>query len=154
MDSSDGKLSVPPHSSIPSSAPLSNSSMPKHTSISDEEESFDDNPHQTCTVPDNEIEVPVPPYIDPTDVVPVPTVIDANVPRHSACVHAPSSKAAEFQGIHHVPCVTQAVAKSCEAGHCLKEQRAQAKFEHRQQVLDSQASLTTVPFTAICSHES
>ena len=145
-DSSDGKLSVPPipPSSIPSSTSLSNSSTPKHTSISDEEESFDDHPHQVWTVPDNEIKVPVPPRVDPTDVVPVPAVVDANVPRRSARVHAPSSKAAEVQGIHHVPRVAQAVAKSREAGRRLKEQRAQAKFERRQQVLDSRASLTNV----------
>ena len=95
-------------------------------------------------MPDNNIEVPVPPCINPTDVVPIPAAIDANVPRCSAHVLAPSSKAAEVRGINHVPRVAQAVAESREAGRRLKEQRTQAKFERQQQVLESRASLTNV----------
>jgi len=143
LDLSDGN---PPESLIPTSSIPTPTSLPtatpKHTFIQDEEESFD-LPNQVWTLPDNEIEVPVPPRINPTDVAPVPAVI-GDVPCHSACVHVPSSKTAEAQGIRHVPHVTQAVAESCEVGRRLKEQRAQAKFEHRQQVLDLQASLTNV----------
>ena len=43
-----------------------------------------------------------------------------------------------------MPRVAQAVAKSREAGQCLKEQHAQARFERRQHVLDLCASLTNV----------
>jgi hypothetical protein len=145
-DLSDGNPPVPliPLPSIPSSTYLPTSTAPKHTLVQDEEESFDDLPHQVWTVPNSEIEVPVPPHIHHTDVVPVPAVIDAHVPRCSACVQVPSSKMAEVHSIKHVPCVAQAVAESCEVGCRLKEQHAQAKFGRRQQVLDLRASLTNV----------
>ena len=122
--------------------PSSISSVPKHPSIQDEEESFNDSNSQVWTVPDALIEVPVPLLADPTDVV--PAAID-NGPRHSAHVHAPSSKAAEVQGIQHLPHVTQAVAESCEVGCRLKKQHAQAKFERQQQILDSPMSLPQPP---------
>ena len=48
-------------------------------------------------------------------------------------------------GIKQIPRVVQAVIDSREAGHQLKEQHAQAKFEQRQQVLDLRASVTNIP---------
>jgi len=132
----DGK---PPVQLIPSSVP----SAPKQTFIQDEE-SFNDNNSQFWTVTDNLIKVPVPPLDNPADVIPAPTATDDNGPCWSACAYAPSSKAMEIQGIKHLPCVAQAIAESCEVGCHLKEQCAQAKFDCRQQILDSQASLTNV----------
>ena len=130
---------MPASSSVSSS---SSSSTPKHTIISDEEELINDAPGQVWTVPDNDDEVPVPIHDDPTDVVPVGDL--GNVPRHSAQMPIPTAKTAEHLGIKHLPCVAQAVTESREAGRRLKEQRAQAKFERRQQALDLRASLTNL----------
>ena len=138
--------SIPPVPSAPSSSsappvPQSVSSTPKHTSIPVEEEPIHDDHGQVWTVPDNDIEVPVILHDNPADVVPVG---DINVPRRSARMPVPTSKAAETLGIKHMPRVAQAVAESREAGRRLKEQRTQAKFERRQKVLDSRALLTNV----------
>jgi hypothetical protein len=132
----DGK---PPVTLIPSSV----SSAPKHTSVQIEESSTDNN-SQVWTVPNNLIKVPLPPFDNPTDVVPAPTATDDNGPHQSACTHTPSSKVVEIQGVKHLPRVAQAVAESHEAGCRLKEQCAQAKFDRRQQVLNSRASLTNI----------
>jgi len=120
---------VPASSSVSSSSSssISSSSMPKHTIISDEEELINDAPGQVWTVPDNDDEVPVPICDDPTDVVPVGDL--GNVPHCSAKMPVPMAKTAEHLGIKHLPCVTQAITESCEAGRHLKEQRVQAKFE-------------------------
>lgn len=84
--------------------------------------------------------VPVP----ADDIVPVPADNTDILPCRSGHPPAPSTKAAENLGIKSIPRVAQAVIESREAGRRLKEQRTQAKFERRQQVLDLRASLTNI----------
>ena len=92
----------------------------------------------------NEAEVPIPPLSDPVDPVPVPVVDVVPVPCCSAQGPAPSAKSAEIMGLNHLPCIVQAVIDLHKAGIWLKEQRKQAKFDQRQQVLNQCTSLTNV----------
>jgi hypothetical protein len=146
-----------PSTSLPTS---SSASSPKHPSVQDEEEPITCTPSQVWRGPSNNIEVPVPLLHHPTNVVPVladdfiPVPADDFVPvpaddtdialRRSARSHAPSTKAAENLGIKQIPRVAQAVIESHEAGRRLKEQRAQAKSDRRQHVLDLRASATNI----------
>jgi hypothetical protein len=149
IPSTDPSDNIPPTPLVPSSSSTPSfshpiSSAPKHTLLPIEEELIPDNHGPVWTVPDNDIEVPVPLHDNPTDVVPVPVDDIDTVPRRSTQAPVPTSKTAETHGIKHMPRVAQAVIESREAGRRLKEQRAQAKSECRRQVLDLRASLTNV----------
>jgi len=147
-------------SDITTPVPISGSFSHKHTSVQDEEEPITSDSSRVWT---NDTEVPVLLPYNPTDAVPVPTddivpvpALDADtVPRRSTQAHVLSSRVAETLGLQQIPRVAQAVAESREAGHHLKEQRAQVKFDQCQQVLDNRASLTndpaspTIPSTAV-----
>jgi hypothetical protein len=137
-------------SDVTTPVPISGSFSHKHTSVQDEEEPVTSDSSRVWT---NDTEVPVLlPYV-PADAVPVPAddivpipALDADtVPRRSTRAHVPSTRVAETLGLQQMPRVAQAVAESREAGRRLKEQRAQAKFDRRQQVLDNRASLTNEP---------
>ena len=133
VDTNDTISTTPSSDLTPLLTSQTSSSLPKHTRVQDEEEP---NTGGSNPVWKNEVEVPLPLHDNPANIVPadvdglVPAPEYADPPpRCSARSHVPSAKAAETLGIQHVPRVAQAVVESCEAGHCLKEQCAQAKFE-------------------------
>jgi hypothetical protein len=152
----DNLQTIPTPTISPSLSPLpsspDNSSSPKHTFVQDEEEPIIGDSSQVWDTPSNDIEVFIPVSYKPTDIipvtaddtVPVPAIDTNTAPRRSARSHVPSTKTTEILGLHHVPRVAQAVIESHKAGHCLKEQRTQAKFDHRQQVLDLLVSTTNI----------
>jgi hypothetical protein len=154
----DDSTTTIPTTSIPHTPPpISPTSplSPKHTSVQDEEESLPGTSTQVWNPPSNKIEVSIPVPHEPADIVPVPAgdavpvpIVDTDTaPRRSIRSHAPSTKVAETLGINHIPRVAQAVLESREAGRRLKDQRTQAKFDRRQQVLNLRASHTNVDMT-------
>ena len=144
-----------PTSSSEVSPPLPSSSSPKHTFVQDEEEPIPHNSSQVWSGPSTDIEVPIVSSGKPTnvvpvladDIVPVPAVDTDTGPRQSARSHIPSNKAAENSGINHIPHIAQVVIESCDAGHRLKEQHAQAKFERCLHILDLRATTMNVDST-------
>jgi len=147
-------------SDITTPVPISGSFSHKHTSVQDEEEPVTSDSSRVWT---NDTKVPVLLPYNPTDAVPVPAddivpvpALDADtMPQRSTRAHVPSSRVAKTLGLQQIPRVAQVVAESREAGRHLKEQRAQVKFDQRQQVLDNRASLMndpaspTIPSTAV-----
>ena len=153
----DIPVTVDPDNTAP--IPISGSSSHKHTSVQDEEEPvtcassrvWTNDTEVPVLVPHNPADVPVPADnlvpVPADNLVPIPALDADTAPRRSTRTQVPSSKVAETLGIPHMPRVAQAVAESREAGRRLKEQRAQAKFDRRQLVLDHRASLTNTDTT-------
>lgn len=125
----DIPVAVDPDNTTP--VPVVNSLSHKNTSVQDKEEPVTSDWVWTydtkvpVLLPHNPADISVP----ADDIVPIPALDLDAVPRCSNQPQVLTPKVAEPLGIQHVPHVTQAVAESREAGHRLKEQHAQAKFE-------------------------